>query len=1180
MKKHSFIAAALGSVICLAATLLMTPLFPRAVESGPWKEETINVTADIDNFVVPPVIPGWTTLVPEADCYRLSGGVYTAAVGATAAEPQPQPLMQTNAAKVPLVFGPDLQYTVSFDYTLNEGSGLALRSYVEGKPNQGAFFNRDLTEASGTFSETIDFSSNHEGAWVMPSDGDVIFLCLAATNTQGIEIRNFQITRIYTPDPWADDEIDVTADIDNFVVPPYQYNWIQATFREDCYTLSDGIYKADAGEVIAGDSALLRTDAAKVPLVFGPGQKYKISFDYSLNGGSGLGLRGYVEGKDQGAFFHRDLTAPSGTFSEIIDFSSSHQGAWVMPSDGDIIFLCMSAANTQGVAISNFTISKVAPPDPWAEGEIDMTADDGNFVIPPSLTGIAHGQLADYALADGVYKAEADGTEEGAWFALMQTNTQAVPMTFGENVRYTITFDYTVTGTPGDFGVRGYVEGLGVSGVYIQEGLNAAGGTYNQTFDFAVSQGQYMPTAGDLITLGIFSQNACTLKISHFSITRTEYKPPLDDNQIDVLADAGNLVFPPHLVDLANAQYATARYTLADGVYKAEPDGTEEGAYFSLMQTNAQALQMAYGANVEYTISFDYKVTGNPGDFGFRGYLENVPGVNGVYIERTLVTTGGNFTQTFDFGETQGKCTPNVGDLVTLGIFAQNACTLEISNFIITKTTYEAASPWKNGKIDVTADIRNFDVPSALPGIANAYFENGSYSLADGVYHVTPEVASGEAWFGLMKTDAKRVPLVYNPGETYTISFDYEMTGNPGIFGLVAFVEGAEPAVRYIDREWTEASGTFQETFDFGATHGGATPEPGDIISLGIYSQNAVEFTLRNFIIKNKDYIENPWVDGKIDVTGDAGNFVIPPYLNGIAHAQFDKANYTIEDGVYVADPQGAQGAYFALMQTDTDRVPLICDPEKAYVITFDWELIGEPSGDFGLNAYVENGNNRLLETPLQGRFGSFYSVFTPYMSPKASENNGKLITLGIYSQNPLGIRITNFKIEEGAPDINSEFSDPWGFYDPWSNWDDWMPNQKPSQSVVYGYLRDKSGNALAGNTLVLKSGSEEYTAVSEEDGYFEIIGVAADTYDFYLLHNDELIWSGLEVQVGEQELIKIQAVFDGKVIEAQVVFDSDPQEPIPGTGYAHNLVCYGLTVCSAAALAVLLRKKRAEHIS
>ena len=67
MKKHSFIAAALGSVICLAATLLMTPLFPRAVESGPWKEETINVTADIDNFVVPPVIPGWTTLVPEAD---------------------------------------------------------------------------------------------------------------------------------------------------------------------------------------------------------------------------------------------------------------------------------------------------------------------------------------------------------------------------------------------------------------------------------------------------------------------------------------------------------------------------------------------------------------------------------------------------------------------------------------------------------------------------------------------------------------------------------------------------------------------------------------------------------------------------------------------------------------------------------------------------------------------------------------------------------------------------------------------------------------------------------------------------------------------------------------------------------------------------------------------------------
>ena len=171
-------------------------------------------------------------------------------------------------------------------------------------------------------------------------------------------------------------------------------------------------------------------------------------------------------------------------------------------------------------------------------------------------------------------------------------------------------------------------------------------------------------------------------------------------------------------------------------------------------------------------------------------------------------------------------------------------------------------------------------------------------------------------------------------------------------------------------------------------------------------------------------------------------------------------------------------------------------------------------------------------------------------------------------------------KIEEGAPDINSEFNDPWGFYDPWSNWDDWMPNQRPSQSVVYGYLRDKSGNALAGNTLVLKSGSEEYTAVSEEDGYFEIIGVAADTYDFYLLHNDELIWSGLEVQVGEQELIKIQAVFDGKVIEAQVVSDSDPQEPIPGTGYAHNLVCYGLTVCSAAALAVLLRKKRAEHIS
>ena len=93
---------------------------------------------------------------------------------------------------MPLLFGPGQRYTVSFDYTLNQGWGLALRGYVSGK-DQGAFFERALLGGTGTFCETIDFSSDHEGAWVMPSNGDVLFLCLAATNTQGIEIRNFTI---------------------------------------------------------------------------------------------------------------------------------------------------------------------------------------------------------------------------------------------------------------------------------------------------------------------------------------------------------------------------------------------------------------------------------------------------------------------------------------------------------------------------------------------------------------------------------------------------------------------------------------------------------------------------------------------------------------------------------------------------------------------------------------------------------------------------------------------------------------------------------------------------------------------------------------------------------------------------------------------------------------------------
>ena len=92
-----------------------------------------------------------------------------------------------------------------------------------------------------------------------------------------------------------------------------------------------------------------------------------------------------------------------------------------------------------------------------------------------------------------------------------------------------------------------------------------------------------------------------------------------------------------------------------------------------------------------------------------------------------------------------------------------------------------------------------------------------------------------------------------------------------------------------------------------------------------------------------------PWVDNTIHVTDNMDNFVVPPYLTGLAHGQFAAAQYTLSGGAYTAESDSTPGSYFALMQTDTDAVPLVYGVGEIYTISFHYQVTGTP-GDWALS--------------------------------------------------------------------------------------------------------------------------------------------------------------------------------------------------------------------------------------
>lgn len=957
--------------------------------ASPWVNDRIDVTTDIENFEVPPLLPNWTTQVLDAGCYSLADGTYR--VDIRQVTTGVQPLLHTDADRVPLLFGPGQRYTVSFDYTLNQGWGLALRGYVSGK-DQGAFFERALPGGTGTFCETIDFSSDHEGAWVMPSNGDALFLCLAATNTQGIEIRNFTIhddsdkeensMKIYV-------DANRGSDLNNGTIesPVKSLGRAQTLVRAAADSVQENVTVYIRGGVYTMSEPLV-FDGALDSLPSGKTVTYKNYNSETVYVSGGLALSGWtavgenlVKASVPDGFVTRDLYV-NGTSAirARTGVLSATQFEWPLGSDGlpgsqiryrdngalaqtaqagdvEIVFkyewnthrASVASVQREGaysvltLASDNHQILKAMPWCPSKAEHIWYLENSMAFLDAP-------GEWYYNTTEKAIYYRLRDGESLSSLSAYAGLSEQLIITTGEDSLQNTVFEGLTFCNTT-------WLRPQKLGGYFTRQGA------------FTISPSD--STAGNDMEQWRRPEAAIRL-------FQTDGVKFINNTFINLGGGAIDMERAKNVRISGNLFTDCGGSAVVLGGFKPEMYHSPEN--HSIVTENCEIsnnyihnicknMQSANGISVGYARNVDI-LNNTIHDLPYTG-ISYGWGWGFNDFSRTPVSAGGRIA-----GNHIYRVVMDIFDGGAIYTLSRRDGLVIEDNFVHNTGLWNGGIYLDNRSAGYTIRhnvVQNCPTNFCLNGYNTTIYENYLDRL-------TQTVTGGYGGFPVSFLGFKNAAG--------------ELSSLPDATDLVTLGLG----------EWETMGNSYT------APDGDTTMQANAVIAtVGVRPPYKERFGLADVAYLSP---QNPWVDGRIELTADLEHFVFPPYLTGLAHGQFSPFQYTLNDGVYKAESDGTPGTYFALMQTNKRAVPLVYGAGYQYTISFDYEAIGNP-GDFGINAYVDGLgiNGVYIERSLaaSGTFSETFDFGTAH--GKYTPLEGDLITLGIFSQNACTLKISNFVI-------------------------------------------------------------------------------------------------------------------------------------------------------------------------
>ena len=349
---------------------------------------------------------------------------------------------------------------------------------------------------------------------------------------------------------------------------------------------------------------------------------------------------------------------------------------------------------------------------------------------------------------------------------------------------------------------------------------------------------------------------------------------PWADGVIDVTADQASVVSPPTYAECHSFTDYDGSYSLDEGVYTAGTEADQSFILMNILQTDHVKVPITIGDGEKYAISFDWENI-RSADARYTGTVE-IRGIvaknNGVYFNEPVMTAAdyaannwsGHYEAEFDFSSTTtwlGEGTAAAGDLVYLVVFGWGTRGFSISNFTVTKINSSDDGPWDwdNGAFDLTFDNNSFVVPPTETTGYNYTDRDGGYSLESGVYKAETALAlTSVDLMNIMQTNHLRVPLKYDDGEEYTISFNWENLGPVAAGGGWISLRGVSAQNNGLLFEFNllptgnheiGTSGSFFKTIDFSVRDSSvewspAIPAKGDDIYLYIYGFGISGFSI------------------------------------------------------------------------------------------------------------------------------------------------------------------------------------------------------------------------------------------------------------------------------------------------------------------------------------------------